>query len=226
VAVLWRGLSTVGFNFGWCLLMVIASRVVLAVGAHPDDIELGCGGTLYKAVQRDARVIAVFMTRGEKSGDAEVRARESMDALRVLGVGEVFFEGIPDAAVPATFEAVDRLERFAVEYKPDIVLTHTVNDIHQDHRQVGWLSMSAFRNVSKILAYETPRVRPSAFMPAYFVDITGCVEKKWEALKCHVSQAAKRYLAYEATVNLASFRGSQVGVPAAEAFEVVKYLER
>jgi LmbE family N-acetylglucosaminyl deacetylase len=85
--------------------------------------------------------------------------------------------------------------------------------------------MSAFRNVPKVLAFETPRVRSAAFLPNYFVDITGCVDKKWEALRCHVSQKEKRYLAYESTVNLASFRGSQVGVAAAEAFEVVKYLE-
>jgi LmbE family N-acetylglucosaminyl deacetylase len=62
-------------------------------------------------------------------------------------------------------------------------------------------------------------------MPTYFVDITGCVDKKWDALKCHISQKDKRYIAYESTVNLASFRGSQVGVEQAEAYEVVKYVE-
>ena len=85
--------------------------------------------------------------------------------------------------------------------------------------------MASFRNIPKILAFETPRVRPATFLPNYFVNITGCVDKKWEALRCHVSQKEKRYLAYESTVNLASFRGSQVGVEAAEAFEIVKYVE-
>lgn len=206
--------------------MVSKSDVILAVGAHPDDIELGCGGTLYRAIQRGTCAIAVFLTKGEKSGNMETRIEESTEALRVLGVKEVHFGDFPDTEIPESFKAIDYLEQFAIKYKPDLVFTHTVNDTHQDHRQVGWLSMSAFRNVNKILAYETPRVRPANFLPTYFVDINGCVDKKWEALKCHVSQQTKRYLAYESTVNLASFRGSQVGVREAEAFEVVKFVER
>jgi len=205
--------------------MVFASKVVLAVGAHPDDIELGCGGTLYKAVQAGTGVIALFMSKGGKTTDAKVRIRESTEAMQVLGVQKIFFENFPDTEIPDSFEAINCLEQYANKYKPDIVLTHSVNDTHQDHRTVGWLAMSSFRNVPKILAFETPRVRPAAFLPTYFVNITGCVDKKWEALRCHVSQKAKRYLAYESTVNLASFRGSQVGVEAAEAFEVVKYVE-
>jgi LmbE family N-acetylglucosaminyl deacetylase len=79
--------------------------------------------------------------------------------------------------------------------------------------------------VQRILAYETPRVN-AAFSPNYFVDISECVDSKWNALKMHESQRSKRYLAYESMVNLASFRGSQVGLRAAEAFEVVKYVEK
>lgn len=206
--------------------MVFDCGMILAIGAHPDDIELGCGGTLCKVRKKGGKIVAVYLTKGEKTGNAKMRMRETMDALHVLGVGEIFFGDFPDTEIPNSFEAVNFLEEFSTRYCPDIVLTHTVNDIHQDHRQTGWLSISAFRNVQKILAYETPRVRPATFSPTYFVDITGCVKKKWEALKCHMSQKEKRYLAYQSTVNLASFRGSQVGVPAAEAFEVVKYLQR
>lgn len=205
--------------------MVFATKVVLAVGAHPDDIELGSGGTIYKAVQAGARVIALYMTRGGKTTDTNVRMRESTEAMHVLGVTEIHFENFPDTEIPDSFETINCLEHYAINYQPDIVLTHSVNDTHQDHRRIGWLAMAAFRNIPKVLAFETPRVRPAAFLPTYFVNITGCVEKKWEALRCHVSQNEKRYLAYESTVNLASFRGSQVGVTAAEAFEVVKYLE-
>jgi len=74
------------------------------------------------------------------------------------------------------------------------------------------------------LAFETPRVT-SAFSPNYFVDISNCIDSKWEALKRHASQGSKRYLAYESMVNLASFRGSQVGLRDAEAFEVVRFVE-
>jgi LmbE family N-acetylglucosaminyl deacetylase len=205
--------------------MVFAKKVVLAVGAHPDDIELGSGGTIYKAVQAGAQVIAVYMTRGGKITDTTVRMRESTEAMQVLGVKEIHFENFADTDIPDSFEVVNCLEQYALKYQPDIVLTHSVNDIHQDHRRIGWLAMASFRNIPKILAFETPRVRPATFLPTYFVNITGCVDKKWEALRCHISQKEKRYLAYESTVNLASFRGSQAGVTSAEAFEIVKYLE-
>lgn len=207
--------------------MVNDFDIILAVGAHPDDVELGCGGTLYKAIaERNAKVIAVFMTKGEKSGSVKTRTDESIKALSVLGVNDVHFGDFPDTEIPNSFEAINFLEKFAVKYKPDLVFTHSVNDTHQDHRRVGWLSMSAFRNIPKILSFETPRVRPAQFLPNYFIDITGCLDKKWEALKCHISQQEKRYLAYESTVNLSSFRGSQVGVEAAEAFEIIKYVKK
>ena len=205
--------------------MVFNSYIVLAVGAHPDDIELGCGGTIYKSVQAGAKVIALYMTRGGRLADSTLRMKESTEAAKILGVSEIHFENYPDTEIPDSYEAINCLEQYANKYQPDIVLTHSVNDTHQDHRRVGWLAMAAFRNIPKILAFETPRVRPAAFLPTYFVNITGCVDKKWQALRCHLSQKEKRYLAYESTVNLASFRGSQVGVQAAEAYEIIKYLE-
>jgi LmbE family N-acetylglucosaminyl deacetylase len=145
--------------------------------------------------------------------------------LSLLGVKEVYFGDFPDTEIPCSRQAIDFLENFYNANNPQTILTHTVNDIHQDHRKVGWVSMSAFRNAPQILAYETPRVTP-AFSPTYFVDITNCVNDKWAALKSHCSQKTKRYITYESMVNLSSFRGSQVGVPAAEAFEVVRYVEK
>ena len=204
--------------------MVYACNTILAVGAHPDDIELGCGGTMYKAAKQGAKVIAVFMTKGELSASPEVRMNESFKALAVIGVKEVYFGDFPDSEIPSSRKAVQFLEDFAIKYNPGIVLTHSVNDVHQDHRQTGWLSVSAFRNVPRILAYETPRVT-SGYSPNYFIDISNGTELKWKSLQCHVSQKDKRYLAYESMVNLATFRGSQVGLTAAEGFEVVKYVE-
>jgi LmbE family N-acetylglucosaminyl deacetylase len=199
--------------------------VILAVGAHPDDIELGCGGTLASVVKSGKKVIAVYLTKGAISGNPDVRYKESIAALDYLGIKEVYFGDFPDAEIGCSHEVIEFLESFAREKKPDTVLTHTVNDIHQDHRNVGWLSLSAFRNVPKLLAYETPRVT-GAFSPNYFVDISNFIKDKWNALKCHKSQKTKRYIAYESMVNLASFRGAQVNLPAAEAFEVVRYIEK
>jgi LmbE family N-acetylglucosaminyl deacetylase len=200
-------------------------KKILAIGAHPDDIELGCGGTLCQLASSGAEIVAVFLTKGEKSGQPKERCVESKSALKLLGVDEVYFGEFPDTEVPSSHKVIDFLEQYENKFKPDIIFTHSANEIHQDHRTVGWLSQSAFRNTSKLVAYESPRVT-SNFTPTYFVDITNCINSKWEALKCHSSQKSKRYVTYESVINLASFRGNQVGVVAAEAFEVIKYVER
>jgi LmbE family N-acetylglucosaminyl deacetylase len=206
-------------------VLVFRSNTLLAIGAHPDDIELGCGGTISAASEAGKKVIAVYMTKGEKSGNPETRMSESRNALTILGVKHVFFGNFTDTEIPNTHEVIRFLEEIFDKFKPETVLTHTTHDSHQDHRQIGWLSLSAFRNVSKLLAYETPRVT-GEFSPKYFIDISNYVQRKWESLKCHESQKTKRYIAYESMVNLASFRGSQVDLGAAEAFEVIRYVEK
>jgi LmbE family N-acetylglucosaminyl deacetylase len=206
-------------------LLVLQSKVLIAVGAHPDDIELGCGGTISAASAAGIKVIAVYLTKGEKSGDSEARMSESRKALAILGVNDVFFGNFHDTEIPASHQTIKFLEDIYDKFKPETVLTHTTNDTHQDHRQVAWASISAFRNASRFLAFETPRVT-GHFNPNYFVDISDYVQFKWQALKCHETQKTKRYLAYESMINLASFRGSQVGLRAAEAFEVIRYIEK
>lgn len=204
--------------------MVSKSSVILAVGAHPDDIELGCGEAIRAASANGKRVVAVFLTKGEKSGDPQTRVLESNAALAVLGVKEVLFGDFPDTEIPAGSKGINFLENIYNSIKPETVFTHTIHDVHQDHRQVAWLSLSAFRNAPRLLAYETPRAT-GEFKPEYFMDISLYVKDKWEALQCHVTQKTKRYLAYESMINLSSFRGSQANLLAAEAFEVIRYVE-
>ncbi len=205
--------------------MIVESKVIIAVGAHPDDIELGCGGTVRLATKAGKRVIAVIMTKGEQGGDPNVRCEETRQALSILGVKEIYFGDFPDTEVPNSRKAISFLESFCDKVKPEIVLTHTVNSMHQDHRQVGWLSMAAFRYVPTILAYETTRVT-SSFSPVYFVEVDECIKDKWAALQCHKTQRSKDYLAYSSVINLASFRGRQANVSYAEAFEVVRFVEK
>ena len=143
----------------------------------------------------------------------------------MLGVTDVHFGDFPDTELPSSRKAVNFLESFYDQEKAETILTHSVNSMHQDHRQVGWLSMSAFRFSPRILAYETPRVT-SSFSPAYYVDISTCIKDKCAALKCHGSQNAKPYIHFNSIVSMAAFRGHQVNVDYAEAFEVVRYVEK
>ncbi len=206
-------------------MVVLRSDVLIAVGAHPDDIELGCGGTIKAATATGKKVIAIYLTKGEESGNPDTRLCESKKALSILGVNDVFFGDFKDTEIPSSHTAIKFLEDFYDKYQPDTILTHTTHDTHQDHRQIAWLSLAAFRNVSKLLAYETPRAT-GEFSPNYFIDISNYIQFKWEALKCHLTQKSKRYLNYESMINLSSYRGSQVGLHAAEAYEVIRYVDK
>jgi LmbE family N-acetylglucosaminyl deacetylase len=201
------------------------SKVIIAIGAHPDDIELGCGGTIHEAVKDGTRVVAVTMTKGEQSGDGCQRCGEARAALAKLGVTEVHFGDFPDTEIPASHEAVRFLETFVNKENPETILTHSVNSMHQDHRQVGWLTVAAFRTAPRILAYETPRVT-SEFTPVYYIDISDSIKEKCDALKMHNSQNGKKYINFDAIIAMASFRGQQVNVKYAEAFEVVRFVEQ
>jgi N-acetylglucosamine malate deacetylase 1 len=101
--------------------MVLKSNVLIAVGAHPDDIELGCGGTISSAASAGTKVIAIYLTKGEKSGNPETRMSESKEALSILGVKDTYFGNFTDAEIPSTHEVVNFLENLYEKYKPDAV---------------------------------------------------------------------------------------------------------
>jgi len=197
---------------------------VLAIGAHPDDVEIGCGGAIACHSLRGDKVYAGYLTRGEKSASGKTRIAESSNACKMLGVTKVFFGEFKDADIAVDHSGIEFLESLLKKTKAERIYTHSIHELHQDHRNVGYLSLSAFRDVEKVLAYESPRVAPT-FAPNYFVDISQSIDLKWKALQAHRSQKMKHYMAYRSMINLASFRGRQVNVDAAEGFEVVGYLE-
>lgn len=162
---------------------------VLAVGAHPDDIELGCGGALAKHVAAGHRVTMLVVTRGEEGpGDSDVRIKEQLRAAEVLGVHELLWgQGFGDCRVSLQeFELVHLIEDAIEKASATIVYTHTANDSHQDHRVVSRCTLGAARWVSSIMTYGGPSAL--GFNPTAYIDISDCLDKKVEALMCHGSQ--------------------------------------
>ncbi len=199
------------------------ASIVLLVGAHPDDIELGCAATICVFLKLGYRVQCVILTRGERSGDPVVREREGRAALAGLGVPDenVHFGEFPDTGIPATHETITFLERF-VETELWGAFIPSVHETHQDHRNAAYACWSTFRGVPRLLAYESPSVT-AQFQPNTFVEVDGHLRRKWRALNCHRTQVSqgKMYLQYRSIVNLAAFRGAQNGVDYAEAFEAL-----
>jgi LmbE family N-acetylglucosaminyl deacetylase len=196
---------------------------VLSVGAHPDDIELGCGATLLAHKAAGDRVVMLVMTTGEQGPqDARSRVEEQEDAAALIGA-DLLWGGFEDGAVPEGRSAIDVIQHAARAAQADIVYTHSPRDTHQDHRATAVASLSACRRLSRVLMYESPTT--TSFQPAMFVDVKGLVESKVDVLRAHVSQVLKNGLVdLEAVEAQARYRGFQARIREAEAFETDRFL--
>ena len=204
----------------------MAGRSVLAIGAHPDDIELGCGGTLVKHVAAGDRVTMLVVTKGEVGpGATPQREAEQLRALSVLGADRVVWgTNICDCEVSLhELELVHLIEDVVRETDASIVYTHAENDSHQDHRAVALCTMGAARKVPNVLAYGAPSV--VRFAPTNYVHIAETLDKKVEALLCHESQVeASEMVSASRVRSSAEHYGHACRRTFAEAFEVVRYV--
>ncbi len=203
-----------------------ASLKVVCVGAHPDDPESGCGGTLARYAALGHAVTIVYLTRGErgiegKSLDeaARIRTAESEAASRIIGAKPVFFGQI-DGATEVTRAHVDAMQRLLAAQPPDVLFTHWPVDTHMDHQVASMLTIRAWMNLG------TPRLyffevnsgsQTEGFLPNTYVDISSVVEKKKAALFAHASQDGQGIWREHHEI-MAQWRGREVGVAAAEAF--------
>ncbi len=203
----------------------LSVRTVLAIGAHPDNMELGCAGTLALHGTKGDRVYLLVLTRGEASGDPEEREKECKESARILGATDLFIGGIADTRIHDGRETIDVIESIVDKVKPDIVYAPSCKDTHQDHRNTGYAALAACRRCRIILLYEGASTQRD-FNPQVFVDIKKTFGLKLAATRIFGSQLSNHGIyskAMEAIEGLAKFRGYQAGVEAAEAFEVGKF---
>lgn len=201
---------------------------IIAIGAHPDDIELGCGGSLALHAQKGDEVTIIVMTGGEQGGAlASTRTQEAQESAKILGAKEVVFLGYPDtglAAVPVD-ELIQKIEAVVSTVKPDRVYIPYWKEIHQDHRATSWAALSAVRNVSQILMYEGPSTFPE-FEVDFWIHIEDTIETKLKAVEVHTSQGAKEIVKLNAIKSLNHFRGYQARTTYAEGFNIFRFIER
>lgn len=200
--------------------------IVVAVGAHPDDIEFGCFGTLYRHMKQGDKIHEVILTRGELGGDPATREIEAKDAAKLIGA-EVHFGDFADGNVKDDHTTIQFIEKIISSPRADIVYTHSPLDRHQDHRYASLAAISAGRLVDQVYEYETPSVI-NTFSPSMYIDVTEGIQVKLDALKCHASQKARTYLEGDAVKGLAEYRAFQGSLHGrkAEAFQVVRVVRR
>ncbi len=197
---------------------------LLACGAHPDDVELGCGGTLALAAERGHEVSVLDLTRGEmgSNGDPESRAREADCAAKVLGLARRENAKLPDGAL----DAGDPEQRRAIvswlrRLGPDLLIIPTRENRHPDHREAHRLLMDAMflAGAGKFEA-EGPVRRPARvmqymeripFTPSLLVNIDSVIDRKREAMLCYESQFQRKAESAATLINDPEFLEQIIG---------------
>ena len=195
---------------------------VLAFGAHPDDLEVGAGGLLARLSAEGADVTLVIVSIPNHT---EQRKAEAQAAADVIDANlYVLYEDKPCRVEDiAMHELVRRMDQVIGDVRPDLVITHSANDLHWDHGLVNRATVSALRRTPcDLLAFlSSPEMNAqSRSLGNCFADISSYVEVKLDAISCHKSQLPK--LDLESSRDLARAMGRISGYGYAEAFEVLR----
>ena len=165
-------------------------ETVLAVGAHPDDVEIGVGGILAAHRAAGDDIVILTLTRGARGGDADLRQHESLAAAELLGA-RLFLKDLVDTEVDGGGPTVRLIEEVVREVRPTVVYTHTRHDRHQDHRATNEATIVATRGVATVACFQSPSSTID-FHPNRFVAIDRFIDAKLELLDCFRSQVESR----------------------------------
>lgn len=206
----------------------------MAIGAHLDDIEIACGGTLAKAIEAGHEVKALVMSKSgytNKEGAVQrsnaLAVEEGLEALHTLGLTNIEILDFPTKDIPFRSDVVNAIDVSMSAFDPDIIFTHHPFDTHQAHEGVAKASIAAARRKNTVFFYEpiTPSGRSYVpFKPSLYVDIESTLDKKIASLKCHKSEynkfGAEDWI--EGVRCRCGFRGYEIGKKYAEAFEILR----
>jgi len=203
---------------------------IVSVGSHPDDVELGMGGTLKKHKDCGDDAFVILCTLGGVSGDPTQREEEALEATRILGVKELRIINHPISKLnKPTIEFEKIMKKIIDEIGPNRVYTHSPFDYHQVHVAVSKMVTKAASDINQILFYETISSTTPEFKPNAFVDITKQINTKIKSVKAHKSQSNRFYIQPNTIKSLANTRyvWGKVGTNPkglAESFRIHKFI--
>ena len=200
----------------------LASRqVVLAVGAHPDDVEIGAAGALLVHRAMGHEVSILTLSRGARGGTEATRTGESEMAALAMGA-TLFLDDLKDTHISEGDPTISAISRVVETVRPSVIYTHSQHDVHQDHRNVYRAAMVAARKVQRVYCFQSPSATVD-FRPTRFVTIDDQIERKLLAIQTFASQAEIRgYLDPDLIQSTARYWSRFGDGRYAEAFEVIR----
>ena len=196
-------------------------ETVLAVGAHPDDVEIGVGGTLAAYHQMGHQVAILTLSRGARGGPEAERAGESQQAAQVLGA-RLYLEDLEDTRISEGDPTIRIISRVIGEVQPTMIYTHSLHDVHQDHRNTHRAVMVAARKIGRVFCFQSPSATVE-FRPTRFVRIDAQLDAKLAAIDAFGSQVALREYLEPELISATARYWSRFGEGRyAEAFEVIR----
>lgn len=227
--------------------MKIINKRVLVVVAHSDDESFGCGGFI-KKLSLNNNIKAISFTNGvssrsnQKIREIKDREKSSIDASKILGFTWMEQYNFDDNRLDkvSLLEIIKLIEKNKKKFKPHIVLTHNFSDLNIDHRKIAEATLTAFRpepkeKLEQFLIFEVPSAtdyrvlrNKKNFIPNYFVNIEKFIKTKIKAIRCYKKEI-KPYphsRSINGVINLNKIRGNQSGLKYAEAFEIIRKIEK
>lgn len=204
------------------------NQQVIAFGAHPDDIEIGMGGTVAKltGMGYDVRLVIATLPNFVKTDTKEERKHESIMSAKVMGCKTPEFLDLSPEEIVFKRKFVTQISKIIQELNPEAIFTQWIGDTHQDHQALTRAVVAAARDSNDVFMYETTipgGISEHAFRPQLYVDVTDTLEIKKNALDCFDSQKIRcGPLWIDSLVGRCSYRGYQMNTKYAEAFEVIK----
>jgi len=197
-------------------------RTVLAVGAHPDDIEIGCGATLLKIIDEVPKTELYWVVFSGNERRQKEATESANNFLAKVKTKKVITKDFRESYFPYIGEKIkDYFEELEDDFRPDIIFTHYVNDAHQDHRLISSLTMNTFRD-NLILEYEIPKYDGDLSMPNVYSHVNNFIAKRKISLIMNgfSSQKEKKWFNEETFRAILTLRGIESNSPTryAEAF--------
>jgi LmbE family N-acetylglucosaminyl deacetylase len=198
-----------------------ARQSVLAIGAHPDDVEIGAAGTLIAHRRLGHEVSILTLSRGARGGTGHTRADESRRAAEIIGA-TLYHEDLTDTCIAEGDPTIGVISRVVESVRPTVIYTHSPHDVHQDHRNAHRAALVAVRQVGRVYCFQSPSATVD-FRPTRFVAIDGQLDRKLMAIDAFATQVEIRaYLESDLIASTARYWSRYCEGRYAEPFEVIR----